>query len=74
MSIEALKTLLVEKIIYSQDERLLENALHIFSAQDQVPLKLNDAQKAMIERGLADVAAGRVISQEQLDREEAEWL
>jgi hypothetical protein len=30
--------------------------------------------RRQVERGLADIAAGRVVSQEEAERESAEWL
>lgn len=74
MSIEALKTRLVEKIIYSQDEDALEAAFAALTSHESDQVRLTPGQNDAVREGLADLAAGRVISQEELDREEAQWL
>jgi len=74
MSTEQLKTLLIEKIIYSQDEVALQHAFSALMGHEQSSIPLTPEQTAAIEAGLADMKAGRVISQEELEREDAEWL
>jgi predicted transcriptional regulator len=74
MSIEALKTILVEKIIYSQDEDALEAAFAAMTSHETGQVRLTPGQRAAIREGQEDLQAGRLFSQETIDREDTEWL
>lgn len=42
--------------------------------KEDPPIRLTDEQRRMIDKGLEDVKAGRVIDSEELDKMEDEWL
>lgn len=73
MSGKELKEILKEKIDYVQDEALIQRLLDMVN-EEAVPYKLNESQRRSIERGLEDVRAGRVVSNEDVQKELDEWL
>ncbi len=56
-----------------EDEKLLQKILDMVNEEAPV-YKVSDAQRVAIQRGLDDVKAGRVISNEQAEKELDEWL
>ncbi len=56
-----------------EDEKLLQKILDMVNEEAPV-YKVSDAQRVAIQRGLDDVKAGRVISNEQAEKEMDEWL
>lgn len=56
-----------------EDEKLLQKILDIVNEEAPV-YKVSDAQRAAIQRGLDDVKAGRVTSDEDFQKELDEWL
>lgn len=55
------------------DEKLLQKILDLVNEEAPV-YKVSDAQRAAIQRGLDDVKAGRVTSDEDFQKELDEWL
>lgn len=56
-----------------EDEKLLQKILDMVNEEAPV-YNLSEAQRTAIQRGLDDVKAGRVISNEQAEKELDEWL
>ena len=72
-TLEIQKESLQEKIKHIDDEKLLEKILNMVN--EEMPVyKLSDAQRASVQRGLDDVKAGRVISDEEAEKELDKWL
>ena len=74
MSNDQLRAIVIEKILFTQDEATLQAVLQRLTDADQVVVKLTPDQKASVEAGLTDVDAGRVVTDEELERRDAaEW-
>ena len=74
MSNDQLKAIVIEKVLFTQDEVTLQAVLKRLTDADPEVVSLTPVQKASVEAGLADYAAGRVISDEELERRDAaEW-
>jgi len=74
VSNDQLKAIVIEKVLFTQDEVTLQAVLKRLTDADQEEVILTPAQKASVEAGLVDYAAGRGISDEELERRaSAEW-
>lgn len=73
MSKAELKEQLKQRINLIDDEPFLQKILDMVNEEAPV-YKLSDAQRASIQRGLDDVKAGRVTSDEDFQKELDEWL
>jgi len=73
---DALRNDLIEKLLsISNKEYLLAlNQLVDNSAVSKELVNLSDEQILMLQLSDRDIEAGRLISQEQLDKEDLEWL
>lgn len=75
MSTIEIKERLIKKIKTTKDKSLLNYALEVLSQQERVPpFKLSAGQKKSIQRGLDDVKAGRVVSDEDFQKELDTWF
>ncbi len=74
MSNDQLKALVIEKILYEQNETTLQNILNLLVVDHPPTVSVTPAQRAAIEEGLADYHAGRFSTQEELNEEEKGWL
>ncbi len=75
-SIESLRNNIISKLQTVTDIRRLEK-VDRYLDEDDVNLEvhqLTDAQKKMLEMSEEDIRMGRVISQEDLDKKDLEWL
>jgi len=74
MSNDQLRAIVIEKVLFTQDEATLQAVLQRLTDADPVVVKLTPDQKASVEAGLADIDAGRVVADEELERRDAaEW-
>jgi pyrroline-5-carboxylate reductase len=74
MSNEQLKALVIEKVLFTQDEATLKDVLNRLLDNGPEVVRLTPAQRASVEAGLADYAAGRVVNDEELEKQDsAEW-
>jgi hypothetical protein len=76
-SIEIIKTRLIDKILASSNQGLLEAIDSIFTtsqnAVDDV-YELTSEQIEMLMMSEEDIKYGRLIAQEELDKSDKEWL
>jgi hypothetical protein len=75
-SVDTLRNSLIDKLLtISNKEYLLAlNQLVENSTFKSDVVSLTDEQILMLQLSDADIKAGRLISQEQLDKEDLEWL
>ena len=72
-TLEIQKEQLQYRIKNIDDEKLIQKILNMVN--EEAPIyKLSDAQRAAVQRGLDDVKAGRVTSDEDFQKELDEWL
>jgi hypothetical protein len=75
-TVDTLRNKLIDKLLtISNKEYLLAlNRLVETSTINNDPVKLTDEQILMLQLSDDDINAGRTISQEQLDKNDLEWL
>lgn len=75
MSTLELKIAIFDKLKSVEDDVLLEKIMNLLNdvGADKI-YHLSEFELNMIKEGEEDVKFGRVISQEQLDKEDLEWL
>ncbi len=74
MSNEQLKALVIERVMFTQDEGILQAVLYRLTEADSEGIELSSEQKAAVAVGLADLAAGRVVLDEDLEKSDrVEW-
>ena len=75
-TVDKLKNGLINKILQINNKELLEalNNLVSESTSNAKPVKLTKEQQEMLEMSEADIKAGRLISQEAMNKRNLEWL
>jgi hypothetical protein len=75
MSTLELKLEIFDKLKSVEDEGLLKTIMSLLKTVDQKEIyHLSEYELDMVKEGEEDIKFGRVISQEQLDKEDLEWL
>ncbi|MEA3449012.1 MAG: hypothetical protein U9Q98_11305 [Bacteroidota bacterium] len=75
-TVEKIRKGLIEKILSIQNKDFLEalDKLISTSASDSEPANLTDEQKMMLKMSEDDIVNGELISQEEMDKRNMEWL
>jgi len=75
-NLQLLRNRLIEKILLSKNEVFLEAIDKIFSSTqiEEKEIELSDAQLKMLRVAEEDIKYGRVISEEELDKLDEEWM
>lgn len=76
MSTEQLKNLVIDRISEIEDENLLQAIKTILDANAAAisRYKLTEQQKQKVNMGLAQLDKGQIINNEDVEKEEDEWL
>ncbi len=75
MSTLELKLEIFDKLKSVEDESLLKKIMGLLQTIDKDKIyHLSEYELNMVKEGEEDIKFGRVISQEQLDKEDLEWL
>lgn len=70
-----LKLAIFDKLKSVEDESLLKKIMNLLKTDDENNVyQLSEFELNMVKEGEEDIKFGRVISQEQLDKEDLEWL
>jgi predicted transcriptional regulator len=70
-----LKLEIFDKLKSIEDASLLKKIMGLLKTVEQNEIyHLSEYELDMVKEGEEDIKAGRVISQEQLDKEDLEWL
>ena len=70
-----LKLEIFDKLKSVEDESLLKKIMALLKTIDKKEIyHLSEYELNMVKEGEEDIKFGRVISQEQLDKEDLEWL
>ena len=73
--LDTLKNRLIDSIMASKNEKLLSSLEGIMtSVNDEEPIDFSSEQLEMLMLAEEDIKAGRFLSQEELDNQDAEWL
>jgi nucleoside diphosphate kinase len=74
-TLDSIKNRLVDRILAVQDEKFLEAVEKIFvTTQKEEIVKLYSEQNEMLLMSDADIAAGNVVSESELDKLDSQWL
>jgi archaellum component FlaF (FlaF/FlaG flagellin family) len=74
-SIERIKQELIDTIMISKNEKLLEAVSQIFASSDSTDkLQLDSYQIEMLEMSEKDIQNGDIISEDDLNQSDSEWL
>lgn len=75
-SADKIRNRLIDKIIAISNEDILQELDKLISTSggEKDAVKLTAEQKLMLEMSDRDIEAGRLISQEDLDKGDLEWL
>ncbi len=74
-SIERIKQELIDTIMVSKNEKLLEAVSQIFASSDSAGKpQLDSYQIEMLEMSEKDIQNGDIISEDDLDKSDSEWL
>lgn len=74
-SLEVTRNKLIDRILASSNEKFLEAIETIFISSNESELvNLSSAQIEMIQMSELDIKNGNVLSQEDLDKSDFEWL
>lgn len=73
-TIAAIKEKVVGKISSIEDREYLMALLKILESRPTDKIKLSDAERRQIDLGMDDYRNGRVASQEEVEKDDEEWL
>ncbi|MBF4471032.1 hypothetical protein [Flavobacterium sp. HJJ] len=75
MSVLELKLEIFDKLKSIEDESLLKKIMALLKTVDEDKIyHLSEYELNMVKEGEEDIKFGRIITQEQLDKEDLEWL
>ena len=75
-TVDTLRNDIIDKLLAISDKDYLSalNKLVGNRSKDDETVRLTDEQKLMLQLSDKDIAAGRLISQDELDKNDLEWL
>lgn len=74
-SIETLKNRLIDRIMATRNEKFLEAIDKLFSSvQKEEILSLSSEQIEMLMMSEEDIKSGRIVSEEELNDKDSEWM
>lgn len=73
-SVEQIRNSIIDKLLSIQSEELLSAFNKILESKSEDVIRLTKEQKEMLQMGKDDIANGRIISQSEIDKMDAEWL
>ncbi|MBS1532826.1 MAG: hypothetical protein JSU01_21160 [Bacteroidetes bacterium] len=75
-TVDTLRNNLIDKLLTISNKNYLQalNQLVESSGIENEPVKLTEEQILMLQLSDKDIQAGKLISQEQLDKNDLEWL
>ena len=75
-TIDKIRNKVIDKILSIKNKEFLEalDKLISFSSSESAVVKLTDEQKEMLQMSEEDIKYGRLISQEEMDKRNLEWL
>jgi len=75
-TIQFLRDRLIDKLLTIEDKELLKALDQLLRSKTnpEEKVKLTDAQHRMLQMSEDDIKYGRTISQEQMDKEDLDWL
>jgi len=72
--IEQIRNSIIDKLLAINNTELLSAFNKILEANSEKPISLNEPQIEMLKMSEEDILADRLISQSEIDKEDAKWL
>jgi hypothetical protein len=74
--VDIIRNGIIDKLLAISDKEYLMALLRLVdhSAVEEDKIKLTKEQKLMLEMSEADIQHGRILSQDELDKKDLEWL
>ena len=73
-TIDKIRNNLIDKIIWIRDKEFLEALDKLVSSSTSSIVELTEEQKEMLQLSEADIKYGRLISQDEMNKRNLEWL
>ncbi len=72
--IDQIRNSIIDKLLTINNSELLSAFNKILEASPGKPIPLDKSQKEMLKMSEEDILSGRLISQSEIDKEDAKWL
>ncbi len=73
-NIDQIRNSIIDKLLAIDNSVLLSAFNKILETKAEKPIPLDDSQIEMLKMSEDDILAGRLISQSEIDKEDAKWL
>ena len=71
---DQIRNSIIDKLLAINNSELLSAFNKILEANSEKPISLNESQIEMLKMSEEDILADRLISQSEIDKEDAKWL
>ena len=72
--IDQIRNSIIDKLLAINNSELLSAFNKILETKSEKPISLDDSQIEMLKMSEEDILADRLISQSEIDKEDAKWL
>ena len=73
-NIDQIRNSVIDKLLAINNSELLSAFNKILEANPEKPISLDESQIEMLKMSEEDIISGRLISQSEIDKEDAKWL
>lgn len=73
-NIDQIRNSVIDKLLTINNSELLSAFNKILEANPEKPISLDESQIEMLKMSEEDIISGRLISQSEIDKEDAKWL
>lgn len=72
--IDQIRNSIIDKLLTINNSELLSALNKILESNSEKPISLDESQIEMLKMSEEDILANRLISQSEIDKEDAKWL
>ena len=73
-NIDQIRNSIIDKLLAINNSELLSAFNKILETNPEKPISLDESQIEMLKMSEEDILSGRLISQSEIDKEDAKWL
>jgi hypothetical protein len=73
-NIDQIRNSIIDKLLAINNSELLSAFNKILETNPEKPIPLDESQIEMLKMSEEDIISGRLISQSEIDKEDAKWL
>ena len=73
-NIDQIRNSIIDKLLAINNSELLSAFNKILEANPEKPISLDESQIEMLKMSEEDILSGRLISQSEIEKEDAKWL